>query len=156
MHHWNDDDTEGGEDFELDLDMAGVEQKKWPTAPGGIYRVRVVGVQKKPTKSGNEQISLRTEIVCDKAGNDEHKGVTVWDNWMLLPQSRWYMQAGLQALGFPDWQAENLRLRSSDLIDLEGMAMVELDSWEGGDPRNKVKKWIAPKDEKDYSMEPTL
>jgi uncharacterized protein DUF669 len=160
MHHWENEETGEDQDFELDLDFGGVEQKKFSPVDPGVYRLRIIDANNRPAKSGNPQINVRFQILKNLKTGEEMESKTMWDNWSLLPQSKWRLQQALQSLTGQPWNEDQLRLSKKDLIDLECDAILWVDSFDGGDPRNKVKRYVAPEiapgGASDFSMEPEL
>lgn len=133
-----------GDDFPsesggIDLDFGDVEPQTFEPIPEGVYKLKVDGVPKKKlTANGNDQISVMFRVTEP----DEFSGKVVWDNWMLLPQSRWVIQAALEALTGEKWREDSMKLDLMDLPGLEATAVVVIDTYQGK-RRNKISRWLS-------------
>lgn len=132
-----------GDDGSINLDFGGVEPKTFEVIPEGRYLLQVDGPpKKKVTSNGNDQLSVMLRVVEP----EEFSGRVVWDNWMLLPQNRWYMQMALEALTGEQWRGDNMKLNPKDLPGLMAWAVVTVDTYKGKE-KNVISRWILENDD---------
>jgi flagellar biosynthesis GTPase FlhF len=106
------------------VNFDGVESKR-KTPAEDDYRVKVAEVTKEESSAGNDMIVFVFEIV-----KGDFKGAKLWLHCPLTEESLWKLRSVLECLGVevPD---DELEIEFSELIDLEMMAVVHHETYQG-------------------------
>ena len=130
-----------GDGWEIDDNLDDVQTRK--DVPPGRWLTRVVGMEKKATKSGDKDyFNLCFEIIdCEKAEEEAVIGGKVWDIFNVNQAALWKLKALISACGF-----DATGSRIPNLTDCE----VILDTFEddyNGNKSIKTKRYKDPSKE---------
>jgi hypothetical protein len=130
------------------IDFAGVESGGGGGfhIPEGDYRMKCTSAEWDESKEGNDMIAWTWQGLEGKA-----KGKKFYFYTAVTENSLWKLKETLEAIGIevPDGE---LDIDTSELVDLEGVATVEDDDYQGK-TRSKIARFINGEDESEEEEE---
>ena len=129
----------------IDLNFTGVEAPKFEPIPDGEYRMKLVGLEIKPTKDkANIGANCTYEVTEQSDGGSEYLGKKVF-NWQTIQGpsvNMGFVKLWLEALTGEELTSD-FTLDPDQLVGLEVTGFVGTKEYNGNDS-NYIKYWINP------------
>lgn len=130
----------------INLDMTGVKTSFEPL-PVGNYPVVVEDSEEGVSKKGNDMITLTLSVT-----SEEYEGRKLFLHLVVLENTLWKIKETMLALGWSEDELDGpMELDAADFLNLEAIAVVTQDTWQGK-VVNRVDQLVSFDDAEDLPL----